>query len=138
MSTERADDNAKIGKRLKEARLGMKLSRAEVADVLCVSSEHYRKLEAGSTGISVDKLLILYHTYGIDPTYLITGVNSDEKSSTWSIIWLTARRRREAGSLTRCLRLYRRCLAETAVWQHACYMRYTILPVIIYACFGYN
>lgn len=57
----------------------MKLSRAEVADALCVSSEHYRKLEAGSTGISVDKLLILYHTYGIDPTYLITGVNSDEK-----------------------------------------------------------
>ncbi len=79
MSTHRIDDNAQIGKRLKEARLGMNLSRAELADVLCVSSEHYRKLEAGSTGISVDKLLILYHTYGIDPTYLITGVNSDKK-----------------------------------------------------------
>ena len=35
--------------------------------------EHYRKLEAGITGISVDKVLTLYHKYVIYPTYLITG-----------------------------------------------------------------
>ena len=28
------------------------------------------------TGISVDKVLTLYHKYGIDPTYLITGESS--------------------------------------------------------------
>lgn len=39
--------------------------------------EHYRKFEAGTTGLSVDKILILYQTYGIDPTYLITGVSSN-------------------------------------------------------------
>lgn len=78
MSTQRTDDNMQIGRRLKETRINMKLSKSEVADVLCVLSEHYRKLEAGSTGISVDKLLILYHTYGIDPTYLITGVKNDK------------------------------------------------------------
>lgn len=41
--------------------------------------EHYRKLEAGTTGISVDKVLILYQKYGIDPTYLITGESSNIK-----------------------------------------------------------
>lgn len=43
---------------------------------LDVTVEHYRKLEAGITGISVDKVLTLYHKYGIDPTYLITGESS--------------------------------------------------------------
>ena len=50
--------------------------QSEIADVLDVTVEHYRKLEAGITGISVDKVLTLYHKYGIDPTYLITGESS--------------------------------------------------------------
>ena len=48
----------------------------KVRNVLDVTVEHYRKLEAGITGISVDKVLTLYHKYGIDPTYLITGESS--------------------------------------------------------------
>lgn len=62
--------------RLREARLNMNLEKSEIADVLGVTVEHYRKLEAGITGISVDKVLTLYHKYGIDPTYLITGESS--------------------------------------------------------------
>lgn len=54
----------------------MNLEKSEIADVLDVTVEHYRKLEAGVTGISVDKVLTLYHKYGIDPTYLITGESS--------------------------------------------------------------
>lgn len=50
--------------------------KVRIADVLDVTVEHYRKLEAGITGISVDKVLTLYHKYGIDPTYLITGESS--------------------------------------------------------------
>ena len=38
-----------------------------------MKEEHYRKYESGATGLSADKLLILYKEYGIDPTYLITG-----------------------------------------------------------------
>ena len=68
--------NIQIGKRLREARLNMNLEKSEIADVLGVTVEHYRKLEAGITGISVDKVLTLYHKYGIDPTYLITGESS--------------------------------------------------------------
>ena len=65
--------------RLREARLNMNLEKSEIADVLGVTVEHYRKLEAGVTGISVDKVLTLYHKYGIDPTYLITGESSNIK-----------------------------------------------------------
>lgn len=76
MDTGRKDANIQIGKRLREARLNMNLEKSEIADVLGVTVEHYRKLEAGITGISVDKVLTLYHKYGINPTYLITGESS--------------------------------------------------------------
>lgn len=76
MDTGRKDANIQIGKRLREARLNMNLEKSEIADVLDVTVEHYRKLEAGVMGISVDKVLTLYHKYGIDPTYLITGESS--------------------------------------------------------------
>lgn len=79
MDTGRKDANIQIGKRLREARHNMNLEKAEIADALGVTVEHYRKLEAGTTGISVDKVLILYHKYGIDPTYLITGESSNIK-----------------------------------------------------------
>ena len=65
MDTGRKDANIQIGKRLREARLNMNLEKSEI--------------EAGITGISVDKVLTLYHKYGIDPTYLITGESSNIK-----------------------------------------------------------
>ena len=54
LDTGRKDANIQIGKRLREARLNMNLEKSEIADVLGVTVEHYRKLEAGVTGISVD------------------------------------------------------------------------------------
>ena len=77
MKIDRKNTNILVGKRLREERINKKISIAEIAGVLGITEEHYRKLEAGSTGISTDKLLILYDTYGTDPTYLITGVNSN-------------------------------------------------------------
>ena len=57
LDTGRKDANIQIGKRLREARLNMNLEKSEIADVLDVTVEHYRKLEAGITGISVDKVV---------------------------------------------------------------------------------
>lgn len=94
MDTGRKDANIQIGKRLREARLNMNLEKSEIADVLDVTVEHYRKLEAGITGISVDKVLTLYHKYGIDPTYLITG-ESSMKILIWITMLRTAQRSRE-------------------------------------------
>lgn len=79
MEIDRKDTNIQIGKRLREARTNMNKDKAEFAAALDVTEEHYRKLEAGATGLSADKILILYHTYGIDPTYLITGISSNVK-----------------------------------------------------------
>lgn len=79
MEVDRKNTNIQIGKRLREARTNMNKDKAEFAAALDVTEEHYRKLEAGATGLSADKILILYYTYGIDPTYLITGISSNVK-----------------------------------------------------------
>ena len=60
MDTDRKDTNIQIGKRLREARRNMNIDKVEIAEVLGVTVENYRKFEAGSTGLSVDKILILY------------------------------------------------------------------------------
>mgnify|MGYP003294705580 CR=1 FL=1 len=73
MDKSRKDTNIQIGKRLREARNNLGRKQAEFAYILEVSEEHYRKYESGATGLSADKLLILYKEYDIDPTYLITG-----------------------------------------------------------------
>lgn len=73
MDENRKNANIQIGKRLREARKNLGYTQAEIALSLGVSEEHYRKYESGATGLSADKLLVLYHEYGIDPTYLITG-----------------------------------------------------------------
>lgn len=73
MDQYRRDANIQIGQRLREARSNLGRTRAEIAVSCGVSEEHYRKYESGATGLSADKLLILYSEYGIDPTYLITG-----------------------------------------------------------------
>lgn len=79
MDDYRKEANIQVGKRLREARNNLGRTQAEIAVSLGVSEEHYRKYESGATGLSADKLLILYHKYGIDPTYLITGdcLNND-------------------------------------------------------------
>jgi len=78
MSTIRKSTNVEIGKRLREARHKLRGKQTEFACALDVTEEHYRKYESGATGLSAEKLLILFEKYGIDPTYLVTGKNSDE------------------------------------------------------------
>ena len=79
MDDYRKEANIQVGKRLREARNNLGRTQAEIAVSLGVSEEHYRKYESGATGLSADKLLILYHEFDIDPTYLITGacLNND-------------------------------------------------------------
>ena len=44
MDTDRKDTNIQIGKRVREARRDMNIDKAEIAEVLGVTVEHYRKL----------------------------------------------------------------------------------------------
>lgn len=73
MEMSKMDINLQIGSRLRDSRENLNLSRAEVAEVLDVTEEHYRKLENGITALSIDKMFILNERYGMDPAYLILG-----------------------------------------------------------------
>lgn len=73
MDENRKNTNIQIGKRLRESRSNLGRTQMEISVTLGVTEEHYRKYESGATGLSADKILILYNEYGIDPTYLITG-----------------------------------------------------------------
>ena len=70
MENDRKNINIQIGKRLREARTNMNIDKSEFARVLDVTEEHYRKLEVGATGLSADKILILYHTLKIIMVFL--------------------------------------------------------------------
>ena len=58
MDTDRKDTNIQIGKRLREARRNMNIDKAEIAEVLGGTVEHYRKFEAGTTEKTVILLAI--------------------------------------------------------------------------------
>ena len=72
MSRERKYINIQIGKRLQEVTENSGYTQEKFAEFLDVGVEHYRKLESGLHGLQPEKMLILYRTFKIDPTYLIT------------------------------------------------------------------
>lgn len=78
MSTPRKNANVEVGRRLREARRNLGCKQLNFACTLHVTEEHYRKYESGATGLSAEKLLILFEKYSIDPTYLVTGKRSME------------------------------------------------------------
>lgn len=51
MGIYRKNLNVQIENRFREARKNMNIDKSGIAQVLDVGDEHYRKLEAGSTGI---------------------------------------------------------------------------------------
>lgn len=73
MPGELKEVNVQVGKRLKEIRENLGLTQEAFSEVLDVDAAHYRKLEKGKYGVSLDKIMILYNRFRVDPTYLITG-----------------------------------------------------------------
>lgn len=73
MARTRKEINIQIGKRLQEVRENSGYTQEEFAEILEIGVEHYRKLEGGLHGLQVEKMLVLYREFKIDPTYLITG-----------------------------------------------------------------
>lgn len=78
MSRAKKNDNIEISMRLRAIRVSMGKSQAELAEILEVSDDHYRKLENGSSGLTIDKVRILYEKLRVDPTYLITGKRMED------------------------------------------------------------
>lgn len=65
--------NIEIGRRLKEVRDNLGYTQSQFAEILGVGEEHYRKIELGSSGLTVDKVWLLHDKLKIDATYLIVG-----------------------------------------------------------------
>lgn len=70
--------NIEIGTRLRVMRENLGKSQAEFAEILDVSDDHYRKLESGSAGLTIEKIRILYKKLNIDPTYLLVGEKMED------------------------------------------------------------
>lgn len=75
MEREKRPENIEVGKRLHDARENLGYTQANFAELLSVTDEHYRKIEAGNTGLTIDKMKTLYYKMNIDPTFLIVGEN---------------------------------------------------------------
>lgn len=70
--------NIEIGDRLREIRMNLGKSQAGMAEVLDISDDHYRKLESGTAGLTIEKVRVLHDRLNIDPTFLIVGKKMEE------------------------------------------------------------
>ena len=81
---EKKNCNVEIGKRLKRIRENMNYSQAEFAEILDVSDDHYRRLESGASGLTVEKLQLLFEKLHVDSNYLVNGQKKERCSTTLS------------------------------------------------------
>lgn len=78
MSRGKKNSNIEIGARLRSIRINLGKSQAEFAEAMELSDDHYRKIESGSAGLTIEKVRLLHEKLCIDPTYLLTGENPKE------------------------------------------------------------
>lgn len=67
-----------IGTRLREVRKGCKLTQEKFAEQLGISLNYYGQIERGQSGLSLEKLKLLYDKFNVDLLYLITGDKSHQ------------------------------------------------------------
>ena len=65
--------NVNIGLRLKKYRYDKGLTQEQMAEKMEMSLNYYGQIERGESGISLEKILLLYENMNIEPTYLLTG-----------------------------------------------------------------
>ena len=78
MGRAKKGNNVEIGMRLRIIRENLGRSQAELVEILDVSDDHYRKIESGTTGLTLEKVRILYERLHIDPSYLLVGEKMEE------------------------------------------------------------
>ncbi|MEG0806034.1 MAG: helix-turn-helix transcriptional regulator [Lachnospiraceae bacterium] len=78
MDKESQKHNVEIGRRLQEIRENQGYKQRQFAEYLGVTEENYRRYEAGTVRLTVDKLYTLHEKGNVDPTYLITGNRNEE------------------------------------------------------------
>ena len=69
-----------FGRRVRETRKERKLSQAEMAEKLNISTNHYGHIEQGNKGCSIDLLLEMADVLQVSTDYLLLGRSSERES----------------------------------------------------------
>ena len=73
----RKKENVEIGSRLRQLRKDVHLTQVRMSKVMGVTPDHYRRIESGRCGLTIEHILFLYEYLQIDPTYLLTGKHNE-------------------------------------------------------------
>jgi len=69
----RALDQKEMGKRIRDRREVMELSREELAEMLSVSPQFIADIEYGNKGLSIKRLYLLAQVLGVTTDYILAG-----------------------------------------------------------------
>ena len=70
-----------MGSRLEEVQRNLGLTQDEMAEMMGISKEQYRKYCKGHSEIPSTKLFVLFDNMRFDIKYVMTGVREDEEES---------------------------------------------------------
>lgn len=69
----RAIDHKEMGKRIRERRDALRMSREDLAEALNVSPQFVADVEYGNKGVSIKSLYILSQVLGVTTDYILAG-----------------------------------------------------------------
>ena len=69
-----------IGELLRRQRKKLKMTQEDTAELLEMSTTFYGEIERGNKRLSIEKILLVYERMGLDPTYLLTGELTSDKT----------------------------------------------------------
>lgn len=69
----RALDQKEMGKRIRDRREVMELSREDLAELLSVSPQFIADIEYGNKGLSIKRLYLLSQVLGVTTDYILAG-----------------------------------------------------------------
>lgn len=69
-------DLAEFGERVHELRIKEKLTQEAMAAQIGISQTHYKHIEQGTKGCSIDILLLLAEEFHVSTDYLLTGIRT--------------------------------------------------------------
>lgn len=70
-----------IGANIKQSRVALRLSQAEAAKMLNISTPAFCKIETGQTDLNVSRLLQIAKTFKVSVIQLLSGDSDNEGSS---------------------------------------------------------
>ena len=73
--------NKNVGQRVKERRISLGLSRAEVAKMVGISQQQFEKYEKGLNRISAGMLAAIAQHFEVEPGYFFDEIKSDYNTS---------------------------------------------------------